>query len=500
MSRRLDARLADTGVVDRALAALFVLSGLAALAIAIAGSAHRRPRDVALAIAAASLGTVCVRRFGLAALLVVPFVIGPLWPGTAQPSTGDEPHYLVIAQSVVADHDLAVANNYEKPPFLGLAPHLGWDHRVNHRAVYSIHQPGTGILVSPGWWIDKRRGALMIVAIAAALLLSEMVRLGEAFGASRRTAVVAAAAVYLSPAVFDYGRVVFSEMFVAVCLVHLARCARAVTRPDRSAGGLSTRLTVSACIVAAALPWIHLRYLVPAGLLTLVIAWRGTGVRRWAPVGAMVASYVGVALAFESWFGSPWPSAGYGPAYAGYDHEGHPTGRALIGLLVDNHVGVLFAAPLVVLALAALPALFRRDRIWTAAIGVAVVVYYLIAAGWSGWWLGTATPGRNWTPIAPLAVPLVVIGLRVLNRKLAAVLLALAVAFATLYLAFPLSAYPLANGVTQMWERLHVARVMPGFRNGEGHTSLAVGVVLILVVAGLLVVLARPLSSKAKAH
>jgi hypothetical protein len=43
-----------------------------------------------------------------------------VWTRQALPPNGDEPHYLVIAQSLLLDHDVAVQNNYARGDYLPL--------------------------------------------------------------------------------------------------------------------------------------------------------------------------------------------------------------------------------------------------------------------------------------------------------------------------------------------------------------------------------------------
>src|SRR5688572_20697636 len=81
----------------------------------------------------------------IAALLVVG---GSLWAFTQVRNvvpTGDEPHYLVAAQSLLADRDLRVENNYVSGDYLAyfagrLQPHFL--QRAASGEIYSIHSPG----------------------------------------------------------------------------------------------------------------------------------------------------------------------------------------------------------------------------------------------------------------------------------------------------------------------------------------------------------------------
>jgi hypothetical protein len=473
-------RLTGFGVV------LLLAGTLVSLLIAVAtfvidGSEGSDTRNIALTVAVTGGALLAVRRWGVWALAAVPIVIGPLWLGDTQPMVGDEPDYLIVAESVVHDHDLAIANNYQTPPFSSLSKtHLGWNRTTNSPSEYSVHQPGVGILVAPGWGIAERRGALAIIGGVTALLVWEMFSLARAFGADRPQALTAVALVYLAPAVIVYGQVVFSEIVVALALTHVARVLRSITQPA-TAKTHGRRLLVTASIACASMPWIHLRYVLPTAILAGVIGLRGRRVVSWAPAAALALSGLLVVVAYQRWYGAALPSAPYGP---GYDHEGLPSLRSVVGLLVDGHVGLLFAAPIALVALLGTPLMARVDQVWTATIGGAAAAYFVVAAGWSGWWLGTSTPGRNWTPLLPLLVPFIARLLREVSRRATIALTTAAIALAMVFVAFPLSAYPDGPGVTTIWVRMHLDSLAPTFRPDIGRSPLAVGVVLVLLSAG----------------
>ena len=87
---------------------------------------------------------------------MVAWSIGPRTP------SGDEPHYLVIAQSLLLDGDLRIQNNHDRRDYAAyfdgtLAP----DVRVRGRdgQQYSIHAPGVATLVLPLFAVFGYRGA-----------------------------------------------------------------------------------------------------------------------------------------------------------------------------------------------------------------------------------------------------------------------------------------------------------------------------------------------------
>ena len=104
------------------------------------------------------------------ASLVVYLACGTVWWRTVGLG-GDEPHYLVITQSVWIDHDLQIENNHQRNDYRQyyggpLAP--DYLARGLNGAVYSIHAPGLPILVLPGFVVLGAWGAVATVALLAA--------------------------------------------------------------------------------------------------------------------------------------------------------------------------------------------------------------------------------------------------------------------------------------------------------------------------------------------
>src|SRR5438128_10308822 len=67
---------------------------------------------------------------------------------------GDEPHYLIITQSLLKDGDLQIENNHARADFREyFAGRLAPDflRRGTNGQIYSIHAPGLSVLVAPAF-------------------------------------------------------------------------------------------------------------------------------------------------------------------------------------------------------------------------------------------------------------------------------------------------------------------------------------------------------------
>lgn len=89
--------------------------------------------------------------------------------------TGDEPHYLIITQSLVRDHDLDVANNYLEGQYgLISGQRLGihaWQGKGPDRHYYSIHMPLLSAILAPFYVLGERFPSLFSFTIRLGMLL-----------------------------------------------------------------------------------------------------------------------------------------------------------------------------------------------------------------------------------------------------------------------------------------------------------------------------------------
>jgi hypothetical protein len=100
----------------------------------------------------------------LAASLATAWTVAPRVPG------GDEPHYLVITQSLLVDGDLRIENNHAARDYAAYFPgDLAPDFLARGRdgEIYSIHAPGISALVAPAFRFFGYRGAQAVVILLA---------------------------------------------------------------------------------------------------------------------------------------------------------------------------------------------------------------------------------------------------------------------------------------------------------------------------------------------
>ena len=309
--------------------------------------------------------------------------------------SGDEPHYLVMAQSLWRDHDLDLRDEYDGEEWAEfvpgpLRPHWGAP-RADGRP-FPAHSPGLPLLLAPAYAALGREGGVLLMALVAAAAAVVCRRLALQLTADPGASGVAWLAA-AGPPLFFYSFHLYTEAPSALA----AGGSLALLL-----GGPGTAGATLAALCASALPWLHVKMIPAAAALGLIALFRlrGRALAAFLAVASLAA--VSFALYYASVFGLASPLAPYGGVPA--DARAFPW-RAVPGLFLDRSFGLLPIAPVFLLALAGLPAVLRRREAWPHAIVGLAVLAPLVS--WRMWWGGQCPPARFLVPMVPfLAVAL----------------------------------------------------------------------------------------------
>jgi hypothetical protein len=329
--------------------------------------------------------------FALAAIVynAAAWRLAPLLPG------GDEPHYLVIAQSVWRDGDLRIENNHQRGDYLeyfGGALRPDYLKRGVDGQIYSIHLPGVPVLIAPvlaigGYGLVKIVLALVAAAATAMAWRTAFLVTGNVAAAWFGWAGVAFAAPFLLLAftVYPDGPGAVVVMFAFAMLADLDR------RASRPAGWWA-----AAGVLPALLPWFHPRFAVLAAALGAVFACRA--LRDTRRVRSLVAFALVPTASALGWFSYYYAIYGrFDPSVAYGHYTQMSVGRVpigLLGLLFDQQYGLMVYAPVFAVGAAGLVTFARSHRRlaleWTAI----VVPYAVVTAMYHMWWGGFSSPAR----------------------------------------------------------------------------------------------------------
>lgn len=424
-------------------------------------------------------------------------------------ASGDEPHYLIIAESLVADGDLDLENNYANGANRRFGPHVGDpDHaaRTKIGAFWSIHDVGLPIALLPAYAVLTRSAALAPVDVLArfrmsrgefayallGLVLAALVAAGlsllvRAFAreSDARTAAWVVAVLAFSPPVIAHALLVFPETlaFVAVCGVVWLSCLR----EDE----LTMRRVAFVLAGVGYLPLLHRKYaLFMFGLLFVIFISRRSWFRRQPSRTLAGLGVIAVLplIAIHLLMIVSWGSIGGPHAVNGWPFSmtGLPAGG--LGLLFDRERGLFSYAPVYLIAPAAFALSWRRS--WPLVVPIALL--YLPAAAFVVWHAGFSPAARFLLPLTPLvALAVVRAASSQVIRLVSAPLVILQAAILVTVVHNPRVLWPKAIGTNPALERIPVVgpayqSALPSIATGDalfgGWVWLGVVVVLTLAI------------------
>jgi hypothetical protein len=360
--------------------------------------------------------------------------------GTSQ-FGGDEPHYLLTAESIVSDHDLDLRDEYAARAYRDWYPYVLERHgRLTNGQANEPHGAGFPLLIAPAYALGGPLAVQLLMAAIAALAFTLAALLARQV-VPDPWASAAALACGLSPPALAYGTAITPELTAGALLATAALLALGVRERPR------IRRVAGAALALGALPWLGLVFAIPGAVVAAaMLRWlrrRARGFAMLVVIEVVVFSGVMYVTINDQLFGGFTPTTA-DVAGRGLDDLGLADFAAraprLVGLWIDRSYGVLRWAPILALAFFALWLLWRsrRDRladalpdrrdVEVAATLVAltcaaqVLVATFVAPTMFGFWF----PGRYLLAAFPLAVALVAWGLRSAPRT-GAVLAALTI-------------------------------------------------------------------------
>lgn len=390
------------------------------------------PVPAAFLIWAGALDTLvwCAVAVGLAALLTIdvrhtlatpvrraPFVAAALsaiifstaaWFASPSIPGGDEPHYLVITQSLLYDHDLKIQNTHQRGDyhayFAGpLAP--DFVRRGRDGEIYSILAPGLSALVLPAFAIGGYHAVvLFLIALASAAGALAWWLAWRVTGSPGAAWFGWASVALTAPFLLESFTVYPDGPGAAVVLTGVWALLRGEWESDDRSRPSSAWPWFLHGVALATLPWLHTRFAALAATIGGLVLVRLS--RAPNPLGKAIAFLAAPAVSAIAWmfffaviYGVPDPSAPYGgaiPSSLAYLPNG------LGGVLFDQGFGLLATAPVLIVALAGFAWIRRLALDW-----LVIAVPYLVAVTtFATWWAGTSGPARFLVPLVlPLAIP-----------------------------------------------------------------------------------------------
>ncbi|MBI3177551.1 MAG: hypothetical protein HYZ35_06140 [Chloroflexi bacterium] len=328
--------------------------------------------------------------------------------------TGDEPHYLLAAHSLVHDGDLDLKNNY-----------LNGDYRAFYSVPLDLHvrqQPdgawllshdvGLPIAMAPAYAWGGRLGVMRFFALAGAALAAQLFLLGWETGGQWWAGALAALGLSLSAPLALYVFQIYPEMLGGLLLLWAMRQTLntpAWLEPEAAPAPFGSARFWLLALCIAALPWFSGRYAPLAlGLAALFGFTRWRERRAWLTVGGVaLASLLAYVTINYHYYGGPVPSttpAG-NAVTAGFSYIAGPqVWRGLAAWLLDQQRGLFVYGPILIVAVFGLPHLWRLRRWKGLSLAAPLAFMWLLASVWGGFYIGWEISARFLIVGVPLLV------------------------------------------------------------------------------------------------
>jgi hypothetical protein len=362
---------------------------------------------------------------------------------------GDEPHYLLAAESLVSDGDVDLRDEYATRAYRDWYPYvLERDGRLTGGRADEPHGIGFPLLIAPAYALGGPLAVQLLVAAIAALAFVLAAALARRV-VPEPWATAAALACGLSPPALAYGTAVYPEPVAGALLAGAALLALRTRELPR------IRWVASCALMLAALPWLELAFAIPGLAVALALMhWLRRRSRRFAllvTIEVLLFSAIMYVTINGGLYGGFTPDSaelpGHGLAGQSFPRDFVDRAPRVVGLWLDRSYGALRWTPVIALAFFALWLLWRsrRDQIARVAperhdVEVAATLCALVCAAqvfvatflaptMFGFWF----PGRSLLAALPLAVALCAWGLQRAPRTGAALIALTIIASAWLY-------------------------------------------------------------------
>ncbi|PID58804.1 hypothetical protein CSB45_02045 [candidate division KSB3 bacterium] len=341
--------------------------------------------------------------------------------------SGDEPHYLLITESLIEDGDLRLNNNYADETIVSqeVGGRLLEDHIANHVINgFSMHNIGLSVLLAIPYYLGGVIGAKLFLSLLFGIALPFLFyKTAHRIIESSDWAIVIAFVLSMGlPFIIAHNQI-YPDLLAGIISLHVIELFLAFQHMEVSqklhAKDIFSR--VLGIIEIAFLPWLHIRFLsicavfllfLLISIVTKKILLRNTLI--FGAIFTIVSSYSLLCLynyiAFQNFLGP------YQEGSLSFDLQ--KVAMIFGGLFWDGQHGIFLQQPFILLGLLGLPLLFKEN--WEH--GVFFVLAYLAIvlpnAMHPNWYGGYSFVGRFGWAGATLWIFPVAYGVRtVLKRK-----------------------------------------------------------------------------------
>ena len=317
--------------------------------------------------------------------------------------TGDEPHYLVISQTLLLYHSLDVTRDYAHHDYQAFYPGpLGaFQHTSLNKwgELLPLHSIGAPILWLIPFAIAGRAGTLFFMCLVSMFIIVNIYFLLVSLGIRRNYAFLVSASVALASPIWVFSHHNFVEPIAALLCVYVVR----VVFQER----LRTLDLLGSSLALGILPWIHIRFAFFEIVLCCFLLARIYQEYRFGKIAPYLSALLpmcGLLLVFEAYNFFVWGSLNpaINQASSGEVPFDVAPWRGLLGLFLDQESGLLTNFPIFLFLfggiILSLKKQFLRFNLLMLLLAVPYVVTIAAFHNWDG---AISPPSRFLTVLVP---------------------------------------------------------------------------------------------------
>lgn len=318
--------------------------------------------------------------------------------------TGDEPHYLVISQTLVLYHSLNVTLDYAHNDYkifyagpLGPAQHTSLN---KWGQVLPLHSIGAPVLWLIPFAIAGRLGTLLFMACLSVLVILNIYLLLVSLSIQRKYAFFTSLMMALASPIWIYSHHNFVEPIAALLCVYIVQVIFK-QRPH-------TWNLLSSSLALGILPWIHIRF----ALFELVLAcfllariYQDHRFSKFKPYIYAILPMFGMFLLFEGYNFFVWGSLNpaVNQANSGELPFDVAPWRGLFGLIFDQEYGLLTNFPIFLFLLSGIILACKKKCLRFNLLMLLLAIPYIITiASFHNWDGAISPPARFVMVLVPL--------------------------------------------------------------------------------------------------
>ncbi|HEX7736119.1 MAG TPA: hypothetical protein VF458_14800 [Ktedonobacteraceae bacterium] len=318
--------------------------------------------------------------------------------------TGDEPHYLVISQTLWLYHSLDVTLDYSHNDYkvfyrgpLGPLQHTSLN---KWGQLLPLHSIGVPVLWVIPFALAGKLGTLMFMSLISVLIVLACYSLLISLGIQRNYAFLTSLGLALASPVWVFSHRNFVEPVAALFCIYIVQV---IFKKRLRAWDL-----IGASLALGILPWVHIRFaqleIVLACFLVLRV-FQDYRLRRLSPYLAAILPVAAMFLAFEAYNYFVWGSLNpaVNQANSGEVPFDVAPWRGLYGLFFDQEYGLLTNFPIFLFLLGGLVLSFKKRFLRFNLLVLFLAVPYIITiAAFHNWDGAISPPARFLMVLVPV--------------------------------------------------------------------------------------------------